>query len=144
MSRVSIDFPESCIFSTEIKVHATYINRGNHVGNSSYVQLCNETSLQFFSSRNVPEYCVGEQVLLNTDFSVQLKAQARYADVLTVDLGVDNFHRCGCDFIFRFLQRDSGALVALAAFSFLTFDYQQGKVVSAADDFHAFFKPATV
>ena len=139
MSRVSITFPQRAVFSTEIAVHSTYINRGNHVGNSGYVELCNEVSLQFFRSRGAPEYSVGEQVLLNTEFAVQLKAQAGFADVLRVDLGVDNFHRCGCSFIFRFSQSTSGALVALAKFSFLTFDYQEGRVVSVADNFQNFF-----
>ena len=65
--------------------------------------------------------------------------EAKYADTLLIELGVTNFHRCGCDFIFRITQAETRVLVALAKFSFLSFDYQLGKVVDAADGFKEFF-----
>jgi 4-hydroxybenzoyl-CoA thioesterase len=139
MPKIEIDFPDNTIFSTEITIHNTYINRGNHVGNSAYVDLCNEICLQFFAGRSVPEYTIGEQILLNTAFSVQLKSEAKFSDILKVDLAVDNFHRCGCDFVFRLSQARSGIPVALATFSFLTFDFQLGKVEDAAHNFSDFF-----
>lgn len=139
MSRVVIEFPETVVFVTQIDIHSSYINRGNHVGNSSYVDLCNEVSLRFFASKQVTEYLVGEQVLLNTEFSVQLKSEAKFADRLKVELAVNNFHRCGCDFLFRFSQLDNGRSVALARFSFLTFDYELGQVTDAATGFADFF-----
>lgn len=147
VSRAKIEFPETVVFSTDIDIHSIYINRGNHVGNSHYVELCNETCQRFFKSRAVPEYRVGEQVLLNTEFFVQLKSEAKFSDVLTIELGVSNYHRCGCDFIFRLTHKDQTSegknkVVALASFSFLSFDYKLGKVVEAADSFKAFFTDA--
>lgn len=139
MSRIVIDFPKTLVFVTEIDIHSSYINRGNHVGNSRYVDLCNETSLRFFASKNVTEYLVGEQVLLNSEFSVQLKSEAKFSDRLKVELAVNNFHRCGCDFLFRFSQISSGKDVALARFSFLTFDYKLSRVTDAAAGFADFF-----
>ena len=87
---------------------------------------------------------VGDQLLLNTELAVQLKSEARCFDVLVAELAVDNFHRCGCDFVFRFSQHmtgseEQGRLVALAKFSFLCFDYQQGKVADAGPLFKSFF-----
>mgnify|MGYP003681748971 CR=1 FL=1 len=140
MSKLEINFPENILFSTDITVHDSYINRGNHVGNSRYVDLCNETNLRFFRSRNTSEYMIGEQALLNTGFSVQLRSEAKYADILTISLAVNNFHRCGCDFIFKIVNKNSQYLVAMARLSFLTFDFQQGKVVDAAASFKSFFK----
>lgn len=144
MSRLNIKFPERCVFETQIHIDQVYINRGNHVGNGQYVELCNEATLRFFHHRGVTEYTVGEQLLLNTEFAVQLKSEARCFDVLNVELAVDNFHRCGCDFIFRFSQYQPGddqqsRVVALAKFSFLCFDYQQAKVVDAGPLFKPFF-----
>lgn len=144
MSRIAIDFPEAVIFETQLHIDQIYINRGGHVGNGQYVELCNETSLRFFNSRGVREYTVGDQVLLNTEFAVQLKSEARCFDVLKAELAVGNFHRCGCDFIFRFSQHKPaddthGRVVALAKFSFLCFDYQYSKVSDAGPLFKPFF-----
>ncbi|WP_101758822.1 thioesterase family protein [Oceanicoccus sp. KOV_DT_Chl] len=140
MPKIDITFPAQVLFSTDITVHDSYINRGNHVGNSRYVDLCNEATLRFFRSRNTAEYTIANQVLLNSGFSVQLKTEAKYADVLTVELGVDNFHRCGCDFIYKIENKNSDRVIALASLSFLSFDYQLGKVVDASAAFRDFFK----
>lgn len=139
MPRQTIDFPDKSVFITPVTVHNSYINRGDHVGNSSYVELCNEASLRFFRNREVPEYTVGKQVLLNTEFSVKLVSEARHGDELNIEIGVDNFHQYGCDFIYRISQQQNATVVALARFSFLCFDYKQKKVVPAASGFAEFF-----
>ena len=144
MSRVSIEFPEQTIFATQIVINQTHINLGNHVGNSQYVELCNEASLRFFEDRGVAQYTVGEQMLLNNEFAVQIKSETRCSDRLNIELSVDNFHRFGCDFIFRLSQykpseEKHGQVVALAKFSFLCFDYQQAKIVQAGPLFNSFF-----
>ena len=144
MTRLMIKFSPPCIFETQIHVDQVYINRGDHVGNGQYVELCNEASLRFFNHKGVAPYTIGEQVLLNTEFSVQLKSEARCFDVLTAELAVDNYHRCGFDFLFRLSQHcpsgdKHGQVVALAKFSFLCFDYQQHKVVDASPLLKPFF-----
>jgi hypothetical protein len=54
-------------------------------------------------------------------------------------LGVDNFHRCGCDFIYRMTNTITGALVARAKFSFLSFDYTAGQLADVGEGFKEFF-----
>lgn len=139
MERIRIEYPENIIFSTDIDIHGVYINRGNHVGNSAYVELCNETAQRFFIARQAAEYVVCGQALLNVGYVVQVKAEARYGDVLRGDLAVDGFHGKGCDFFYRFSQADSGELVALGRFSYLTFNFAEGNVEPAADSFVDFF-----
>lgn len=93
----------------------------------------------------MPEYTVGQQVLINTELTLQLKSEARYLDRLRVELAAGNFHRCGCDLFYRLTkvgQQNEPVTVALAKFSMLTFDYKAGKVVSAASDFQSFFTAA--
>ena len=139
MARLEISDPAPVIFSSKIEVCESYINAGNHVGNESYVILLNKTAEQFFENRGVHQYTVNKQVLLNTEFSVQLKSEAKLGGVLNVELGVDNFHRCGCDFIYRVNDSAKGELIARARFSFLTFDYQAGKLSDADAGFKDFF-----
>lgn len=139
MARLEIPDPAPVIFSSKIEVCESYINAGKHVGNESYVILLNKTAEQFFENRGVHPYTVNKQVLLNTEFSVQLKSEAKLGNVLTVELGVDNFHRCGCDFIYRINDSTTGKLIARAKFSFLSFDYQAGKLADADAGFKDFF-----
>ena len=139
MARLEISDPAPVIFSSKIEVCESYINAGNHVGNESYVILLNKTAEQFFENRGVHQYTVNKQVLLHTEFSVQLKSEAKLGGVLNIELGVDNFHRCGCDFIYRVNDSAKGELIARARFSFLTFDYQAGKLSDADAGFKDFF-----
>jgi len=149
MSRIEIAFPEEVLFSTELEVHQCYINRGNHVGNSQYVELCNETALRFFQSRGAPEYTIGQRALLNVDFSVQLRAEARHLDRLIIDMAADGFHDKGCELLYRFrfdnpCEPNDGKLVALARFSFLCFDYVNAKVAEVDDEFRDFFQTSRI
>jgi acyl-CoA thioesterase FadM len=116
-----------------------YINEANHVGNDAFVRLFNDSAVAYFHSRGAQPYTVHNQVLINSGFSVQLKSEALPGDALEIHLGVENFHRCGCDFLYRINNADSGTLVARARFSFLTFDYQAGRLVDANEGFKDFF-----
>ena len=139
MSRVIIQFPEKSIFTTDITIQNIYINEANHVGNNNFIDLSNEVLCQFFHSRQTYRYTIGNQSLINTEFSVILKSEAKPYDILTMDLGVDNFHRCGCDFIIKMQQKETKKLVALSQFSFLAFDYGAGKAVNTDKNFQSFF-----
>lgn len=139
MSRLLIPSPDAVVFTADIIVGEAYINAGNHVGNESYVTMLNEVAEGFFKRRGVHPYTVDGQVLLNTEFSVQLKSEAKLGDSLRVELGVNNFHRCGCDFIYKISDSVEDRLIARAKFSFLCFDYQLGRLCDAGDGFEDFF-----
>ena len=139
MARIEISDPSPVIFRRELIVADGYINAGNHVGNESYVILLNESAEQFFHTRGAHPYSVNQQVLLNSEFSVQLKSEAKLGDSLLIELGVENFHRCGCDFLYRITSTAVGALVARAKFSFLSFDYKAGQLADAEEGFKEFF-----
>lgn len=156
MTRLTIDFPSTHIFSTELTVHNSYINRANHVGNNNFVEICSEALMRFFAARGTAEYRVGEQDIINTAFSVEMLAEVKMFDRLRVDLAVGNFHKRGCDFFYRLTKRTDGdtrgsgntntnastreKAVALARFSMLTFDYETGKSNEADAGFRAFFE----
>ena len=139
MARIEISNPSPVIFKRELIVTESYINAASHVGNESYVILLNESAEQFFHSRGVTPYSINQQALVNTEFSVQLKSEAKMGDSLLIELGVENFHRCGCDFIYRISNTAVDSLVARAKFSFLSFDYQAGKLADLEKGFKEFF-----
>jgi acyl-CoA thioesterase FadM len=139
MGRIKIPDPSPVIFRRELVVADGDINAANHVGNQTYVILLNESAEQFFYKRGAHPYSVNQQVLLNTEFSVQLKSEAKLGDSLLIELGVENFHRCGCDFLYRMTNTITGALVARAKFSFLSFDYTAGQLADVGEGFKEFF-----
>jgi acyl-CoA thioester hydrolase len=139
VARIKISDPSPVIFMRELVVADGHINAGNHVGNETYVTLLNESAEQFFFKRGTRPYSVNQQVLLNSEFSVQLKSEAKLGDSLLIELGVENFHRCGCDFLYRITNTITGALVARAKFSFLSFDYTAGQLADVDEGFKEFF-----
>jgi len=142
MSRLLLPDPEPIIFTLELEVTQDYINAAKHVANQSYVILFNKAAEAFFESRGVHPYTVNQQVLMNTEFSVQIKSEVRLSDKISIVIGVDNFHRCGCDFIYRMSNSITHDLLARARFSYLCFDYQAGRLVDATQGFRRFFTGA--
>lgn len=139
MPAARIVYPEQTLFSMQYRVTDTDLNAGAHVGNSQYVEICNEVAERFFTQRGAAPYQVGDQFLINTGFSVALLGAAHLADAVQVDMGVDELHQRGCDFVYRMTHTETQKILVLARFSFLVFDHQRGAVGDAAPGFSSFF-----
>lgn len=140
MSTTVINFPDSALFTTEIEIGAEHINAANHVSNYLYVEFCNQVVLRYYQSRGETPYTVNGSGMINPEYTVKLKSEAREGDVLVAELAVDNCHHRGCDFLFRFRNKQTGKKVALVRLVLLTFSYESGKVVEMKGDVEEFFK----
>jgi acyl-CoA thioesterase FadM len=67
------------------------------------------------------------------------RAEARARDRLQFEVGVMDFNQYGGDIIFRITRVQDGALIALAKYGFVFFDYQNSRVMAMPDDFRAKF-----
>ncbi|GAA4883865.1 thioesterase family protein [Ferrimonas pelagia] len=139
-TRVQIDFPDTPLFTTEFLIGSNQVNRGDHVGNNHFVELCGEIALRYFHQRGLQGFDVLGQQLINGELSLKLLGEGRCFDTLNGEFAVANFHRYGCDFLYRIRRGEQ--VIALGRFAMLTFDYQQGKLVEASDGFAAFFVEA--
>lgn len=139
MARVSISLPEQFGFRTELPVYISMINRADHLGNHEIVALMNEARVRYIRSLGLDEKHVLGHGLINADLAVEYKSEGHYGDVVVVEVAACDFHKYGCDFVYRLTHRDDGRLIALAKTGMLLFDYQAKRPVAVGDAFRQLF-----
>lgn len=130
MQRIKIDLPEKCIFSTEIPLQISDINYGGHLGNDSVLSILQEARIRFLTKYNFSEKNVGGLGIIMIDAAIQYISQGFYGDVLIIELGIDNFSRIGCDFIYRVANKETGKEIARAKTGIAFYDYENKKMSS--------------
>jgi acyl-CoA thioesterase FadM len=138
MARLKLEFPENQFcYTTQLTVRATDINGANHLGNDSMVSMISEARARFLFEFGVPEE--GPVSIIVTDLATMYRAEAHARDRLQFEVGVMDFNRHGGDIIFRITRLQDGALIAMAKYGFVFFDYQNSRVMAMPDDFSAKF-----
>lgn len=140
MARVTINLPETFSFSTELPIYISQINRGDHVGNDSMVNILNEATIRFFGAKGIADFCVHGVRLINADMAMELKAESKYGDSLLVEIAPNDFHKYGCDLVYRISSKNHGHVVALAKMGYVAFDYETGSLTEAPAGFQEFMK----
>lgn len=129
MSRVTLDLPEEFTFTTRLDVRVTEINYGNHVGNDRMVSLLHEARLRFLREHGFGEFNIGGIGLMVSDLVVCFTAESFVGDVLTFEVGVTDFNKYGCDFIYRVINEEQdNRLVVKAKTGIVFFDYDERKI----------------
>jgi len=141
MARIKLELPEKFVFATELPVRITDINYGNHLGNDALLALLHEARIRFLHSQALSEVDVGGCGLIMTDAVIIYQTQARYGEVLRVQIAVQDFGPLGCDLVYRVTNRESGAEVARAKTGLVCFDYARGKPVRCPEKFRRALGP---
>ena len=130
MARIEIPLPAQFGFKTTLDVYIGHINRGDHLGNESLLSLLNEARVRFMAERKHSHPALTTLNWINADLAIIYKSEARHGERLTIEIAATDFHRRGCDFIYRVSTAD-GRLVAVAKTAMLLFDYTQKQLVEA-------------
>lgn len=136
MPRVRVTLPDSFAFAMEMPVPIAFINRGNHLGNDSLVSCLNEARLAFMQARVGNPYGVGETMMINGDLAVEYKSEAYHGDRLRIEVAATDFHKYGCDFVYRVSCVADGRVIALAKTGMLLFDFNAKRLVEAPAAFY--------
>ncbi len=136
MARVTLDLPEEFTFSTTLDVRVTEINYGNHVGNDRMVSLLHEARLRFLREHGFGEFNVGGVGIIVTDLVVQFLAESFVGDLLTFHIGVHDFNKYGCDFIYKVENESQEKQIAKAKTGIVFFDYDERKVTRVPKVFY--------
>ncbi|HQQ64364.1 MAG TPA: thioesterase family protein [Pseudomonadales bacterium] len=139
MARVSVQLPEQFGFAMEMTIPIAFINRGNHLGNDSLVSCLNEARLAFMQAQFGDPYTVDGAAMINADLVVEYKAEAYHGDRLRIEVAANDFHKYGCDFVYRVSCVADGRIVALAKTGMLLFDFDKKKLKVAPPPFFAAF-----
>lgn len=143
MARLVLDFPSHLFcYSTQLTVRVTDINGANHLGNDSMISMLSEARARFLYDAGVPEVQPDGTGIIVTDLATTYRAEAHARDQLLFEVGVMDFNKYGGDIIFRVTRPRDQALVAMAKYGFVFFNYASSKVVPMPDDFAARFPQA--
>ncbi len=135
MARIKINLPEKFIFSTDIPVRSTDINRGGHMGWNSMFNILDEARIQFWNSIGYSETENARVSNIMADAGINYKRQVFYGQTLKIEMAADEFTDRSFDLVFRISDAESGEEVARAKTGMLCFDYKEQKITRVPDDF---------
>ncbi len=139
MARTKLNLPDSFPFSTEIPIRISDINYGGHLGHDAILPLTHEARIHFLASMGYNEGDIEGLTYIMADAVIVYKSQAFHGQTLTVEVGVQDFGKSGCDFVYRIADRETGAEIARVKTGMVFFDYHRGKTVEVPPGFKANF-----
>lgn len=128
MPRVKLSIPDELPFLTQLAVRITDLNYGDHLGNSNVLEFAHEARVQAIIHAGMTERDFGGVGLVVSDVQVVYKAQGFYGDEINAAVGVNDFNKYGCDFLYRFTLIDSGRELARVKTGIVCFDFQTNRM----------------
>jgi acyl-CoA thioester hydrolase len=135
MVRVTLELPKQFSFSTEIPIRISDINYNNHLGHDSIITLIHEARVRFLNAYGFNELDIDGFGLVMTDLAILYKAEGFYGEILTIEVGIQDFTKYGCDIVYRVTNKETGTEVARAKTGVLIYDYEKRKVVEVPKRF---------
>jgi acyl-CoA thioesterase FadM len=132
MGRLSIELPETFIFTTEVPVRVSDLNYGNHVGHDSILTIMQEVRVEFYRKLGFKnelsfEGSVGQVI---ADAAVVYKSESFMGDVLVCQIAATDFTKYGFDILYLLTNKATGKEVARGKTGIVCFDYNKRKVAS--------------
>lgn len=130
MARLTIDLPETFLYTTEIPVRVSDLNYGNHVGHDSILTIMQEARVAFYRGLGFKnelsfEGPVGQVI---SDAALVYKSESFLGDVLVCSIAAADFTRYGFDLLYLITNKATGKEVARGKTGIVCFDYDKRKV----------------
>ncbi len=133
--------PEYFSFSCFIPVRITDINYGNHVGNDAFISILHEARVQFLSSVGYSELNVDGDALIMADLEIVFKNEARYGDVLKIEMAATNMSYSSFDLYYQLsTQTEKTTIIAQAKTAMVCFNYQYKRIAKFSERFREVLK----
>jgi len=140
MGRITIDWPQSFHFSTEVPVRIDDINYGGHLGNDALLSILQEARVQMLKRHGWTELDIEGTGLIMSDAAVIFKSESFHGDVLVIQIAIAGLGRSGCDLLYRVTNKETKKEIAMAKTGLVFFDYSSRRIVSVPDKFKTLFK----
>jgi acyl-CoA thioesterase FadM len=139
MPRIKIPQLAQYSFSIDIPVRISDLNYADHVGNDSFLSIMHDARMLYLMSKGFSEMNVEGLGLIMADAGVEYKAQMKYGDLVTVEVGLDDFSSVGFDVYYRLsvLRDGQRKITGLGKTGMVLFDFQRQKMVPISDDLKA-------
>lgn len=137
MARIQIELPQTFPYKTRMQVRLSDLGGGRHLGNHMVVSYMNEALLSFLRDYDLREY-IETHSLINPEYSVVVKSESMYGDILRIDMAIFENGQYGIDLIFKITNESSGKEAARAKMVMLFFDYEKHELKKIPDNFRVF------
>jgi len=136
MPRLKIELPQKILTSVSIPVRITDINYGNHVGNSSIVEIIHEARVQFLNQHGFTELNIAGTALIMSELSVEFKNESFYNDVLEIKIFSGEMKRVSFELFYEISVKRNGQkiIIAHAKTGMVCYNYENKKVTAVPDE----------
>ncbi len=112
------------------------MNYGGHLGNDSFLTIAHEARIRFLHSFGFSELNFGGVGLIMSDVAIDFKAEIKYGDAVTVQIGIGEKGRVNFDLIYQiFAERNSKKILAAnIRTGMVCFDYNLKKVKAIPEE----------
>lgn len=133
---VILNFPSPTIYRHSLSVRIDDINYGRHLGHDTLVSLLHDARCGWLAQQGLTELSIDGQSLgwVVADLIVNYRAEAFYADALTIELAIGKISAKGAE-IFHKVVRNDGVEIALAKVGVVFFDYATHKAAAVPENF---------
>ena len=69
------------------------------------------------------------------DAIIVYKGEAFLGDILKIEVGTGDFHKLGCDFFYKLINKETSKEIARAKTGLLFFDYEKRKMLPMPEKF---------
>lgn len=115
MARIQIDFPEGDVtFTHDMAVRIGDVNYFEHLGHDALIRMLHEARAQLFRHHGHAEWDTEGGACVVADLAVRYRAEARFGQILRVEIAPGELGTHGVELYYRVRDRDSSTLVALA------------------------------
>jgi 4-hydroxybenzoyl-CoA thioesterase len=143
MARIKLELPDTFPFTTEIPIRIGDINYGNHLGNDALLSLIHEARVHFLKHWGYSELNIEGAGIIMNDAALVYRAEALYGEILRFEIAAVDFHRFGCDLVYRISSVGSGKEIARAKTGIVFFNYAEKKLVEVSAKFGSLFSSAS-
>ena len=93
------------------------------MGNDAVLSIAHEARLRFLKHLGYSELDVEGSGIIMSDAAIQYKGEGFHGDELIIEMGVNDFTKKGCDFVYRLTHKKTGKIIALAKTGIVFYDY---------------------
>ena len=142
MARIKIELPAKSVALFNIPVRITDINYGNHVGNSSIVEIIHESRVQFLEEHQFTELDAGGTGLILNELLVEFKNESFYGDTLNVKIFIGEVSKKSFEIYYELIAlRKENIVIAHAKTGMVCYNYSERKVESIPEKLKSILTP---
>lgn len=137
MSRVKVQPPQEFLFTMKRLVGISDVNYARHLDSVAMVGILHEARLQFLAKLGFTEENIFGLGMMVTDMVVDYRNESFANDQLSIDVGVSEFNRYGCDIGFQVTNKALETVVCNAKMGIVLFDFDRHQIAEIPIAFKA-------